>query len=157
MRYGGGFRFLAAVFTFMVVGIFAVTAFGAGFAVGAAQGSTTAPAWTYGGVIGLLITVFIVLILLRMITFALFGHHRRAWAHHGYAYGPGQFGPGQFGPGRFGRGPHGWHHGEDWQAVGQAWFDDFHNRSHGTGTPTAPTGWVPTPPPATPPTGEQSR
>jgi hypothetical protein len=130
----------------MVVGILAVAAFGAGFAVGAAQGSISAPAWTYGGVIGFLITIFIVLILFRMITFALFGHHRRAWGHHGYwrgdfgpgQFGPGQFGPGQFGPGQFthfGRGPRGWQHGEDWRQVGQAWFDDFHGRSHGSQTP----------------------
>jgi hypothetical protein len=144
MRHGGGFRFLAALFFMGFVGLFTLGAFAVGVAVGA--GSTGAaftgwgPGWGHGSLIGLLLTILIFLILLRMIGFVIFGHHRRPWARHGYfhggfdrdRFGPGGFGPGGSGDPDFGRG--GWHRG-DWREAGQPYFDEFHRRAHGTETP----------------------
>jgi hypothetical protein len=147
MRHGGGFRFLAALFFIGFMGLFTLGAFGIGLAVGA--GSTGAaftgwgPGWGHGSLIGLLLTILIFLILLRMIGFVIFGHHRRSWARHAYFHGGfdgDRFGPGGFGPGGpvgpggpgFGRGP--WHR-SDWREAGQPYFDEFHRRAHGTETP----------------------
>jgi len=68
-----------------------------GFAAGSASTATAAPAWAYGGafgagnVIGFLVTILILIVLFRLIALAFFGHHRRAWARHGY-WGHGYWG-----------------------------------------------------------------
>jgi hypothetical protein len=147
MRYGGGFRFLAALLLLVFIGLITAGAYGVGFAAGSTTGATTVPAWAYGGafgaghVIGFLVTILVLIIILRLIGLALFGHHRRAWARHGYWRGegyPDRFGPGA-GPGAGpDAGPGGWHggwHRSEWREVGQAAFDDFHRRAHGTEPP----------------------
>jgi hypothetical protein len=136
MRYGGGFRVLAALLLLGFLALITAGAFGAGFAAGSASGTTSAPAWAYGGafgvghVIGFFVTILVLLIVFRLIMIAIFGGHRRAWGHHGYWRNEGdadRFGPG-YGPGF---GPGGWHRSE-WREAGQAAFDDFHRRAHGT-------------------------
>jgi hypothetical protein len=141
MRYGGGFRFLAALLLLGVIGLLTAGAYGAGYTAGSGSG-TAASAWAYGGafgaghVIGFFVTILVLIIVFRLIMIAIFGGHRRAWARHGYWHGEGdadQFGPG-FGHGHPGHGPGGWHRSE-WREAGQAAFDDFHRRSHGTEPP----------------------
>jgi hypothetical protein len=177
MRYGGGFRFVAALFVMGVVAFFATGAFFTGFVVGAASNGAAASNWDshgIGSVIGVLLTILIFLVVLRIIGFALFGGHHRAWAHHGYwrgdfdaercgPGGPGGPGMGYMGHrgfghghhGRHGMGPGGWQKSE-WRDAGQTWFDEFHRRSHGTddpatgGTAAGGTGEAPT-------TGEQPK
>ncbi|HEX7591334.1 MAG TPA: hypothetical protein VF375_05230 [Candidatus Limnocylindrales bacterium] len=154
MRHGGGFRFLAALFFIGFMGLFTLGVFGVGIAVGAGSSGTAFAGWGHGGAIGLLLTILVFLILLRTIGFVIFGHHRRAWARHacyhggfdgdrfgpgGSGVGPGGSGPGgrhgrSFGPGGSGVGSGDWHRSE-WREVGQAYFDDFHRRAHGTETP----------------------
>ena len=140
MRYGGGFRFLAALLLLGVIGLLTAGAYGAGYAAGSGSGTAASP-WAYGGafgagnVIGFFVTILVLLIVFRLIMIAIFGGHRRAWAHHGYWRGEGdadRFGPG-YGPGF---GPGGWHRSE-WREAGQAAFDDFHRRAHGTEPPAA--------------------
>jgi hypothetical protein len=143
MRYGGGFRALAALLLLGFIGLIAAGAYGVGYAAGSASG-TTVPAWATGGafgaghVIGFLITILVLIIVIRLILAVMFGHHHRGWAHHGYwrsGYDD-RFGPGG-GPGDWpGRGPGGWHRSE-WREVGQAAFDDFHSRAHSTPPPAA--------------------
>ena len=144
MRYGGGFRVLAAFLLFGVVALIGLGAYGAGFAAGSASPSTTAPAWAYGGafgvghLIGFIITIFVLLIVVRLILLVLFGHGHRPWGRYGHWHGywQGEGGPDRFGP----SGPWGgWQRG-DWHAAGQAAFDEFHNRSHGYPTAGATPG-----------------
>jgi hypothetical protein len=174
MRYGGGFRALAALLLLGFIGLITAGAYGAGFATGRGSGIVTTPAWAYGGafgaghVIGFLVTIFVLIVIFRLFMIAAFGHRRRVWGHHGYwrgegdaaSFGPGfgpDFGP-DFGPGsrpggpmggpggdRPGFGPGGWHRSE-WREVGQSYFDEFHRHAHGE-VPPAP-GSTPTPPPA---------
>jgi hypothetical protein len=142
MRHGGGFRFLAALFVMGMVAFVAAGAFVTGLVIGAASNGVTVANWNGNGVVGVLLTILIVLIVFRIIGFALFGHHR-AWAHHGYWRGgwDGEpCGPGmgymRHGMGHMGRGmgPGGWQKSE-WRDAGQTWFDEFHRRSHETETP----------------------
>ena len=139
MRYGGGFRFLAALLLLGVIGLLTAGAYGAGYAAGSGSGTAASP-WAYGGacgagnVIGFFVTILVLIIVFRLIMVAMFGGHRRAWARHGYWHGEGdadRFGPGH-GPGF---GPGGWHRSE-WREAGQAAFDDFHRRSHGSAPPS---------------------
>jgi uncharacterized membrane protein len=133
MRYGGGFRVLAALLLLGFIGLITAGAYGAGYAAGSASG-TTVPAWAYGGafgaghVIGFLVTILVLIIVVRLILAVMFGHHHRG---HDDRFGPGA-GPGDWS----GRGPGGWHRSE-WREVGQAAFDDFHSRAHGTPPPAA--------------------
>jgi hypothetical protein len=89
MRRGGGFRILAALLLLGFIGVLTAGAYGAGFAAGTASGSTNVPAWAYGGafgaghVIGLLVTIVVLILIVRLIGLAFFGGHRRAWAHRG--------------------------------------------------------------------------
>jgi len=137
MRYGGGFRFLAALLLLGVIGLITAGAYGAGYAAGSATGAVPAPAWVYGGsfgaghVIGFLVTILVLILIFRLFVFAAFGHHHRAWGRHGYWHGDGdpatfpQGGPGGFPQG----GPGGWHRSE-WRQAGQAAFDEFHRQAH---------------------------
>ena len=141
MRYGGGFRALAALHLLGFIGLLTAGAYGAGYAAGSGSNAAGASAWAYGGafgaghVIGFFVTILVLIVLLRLIMVAIFGGHHRAWARHGYwrdgpdadRSGPG-FGPG-FGPG-------GWHRSE-WREAGQAAFDEFHRHAHGTEPPTS--------------------
>ena len=166
MRYGGGFRALAALLLLGFIGLVTAGAYGAGFAAGQGSGVTTIAPWAYGGafgaghVIGFLVTIFVLIVIFRLFMVAAFGHRRRAWGRHGYWRGEGDaagFGPGgrpgspmggpMGGPGgdRPDFGPSGWHRSE-WREVGQSYFDEFHRRAHGE-VPPAP-GSTPTPPPA---------
>jgi hypothetical protein len=139
MRHGGGFRFLAALLFIGFMGLFTLGAFGVGLAIGAGSSGAAFTGWGHGGAIGLLLTILIFLILLRMIGFMIFGHHRH-WARRAYFQGGfdgGPFGPGEFGPsfGRRVRGDHGgWHRG-GWREASQAYFDEFHNRAHNPQSP----------------------
>jgi hypothetical protein len=125
MRNGSGFRFMAALAMFILVGLFAIGAFGAGIAVGVASDTTswTAGSWHAGQVVSFLITILVVIVLFRLILgiFFGFGYRRRMWGRRGYwhgywhgrsdfsGYGPvsAPFGPGSapFGPGSAPFGP----------------------------------------------------
>jgi len=146
MRYGGGFRAVAALLLIGFIALVGAGAYGAGFAAGSASPTLVAPspAWAYGGafgvghVIGFLVTILVLIIMFRLIMVVLFGHRHRGWARHGYWHGEGDAdrfgpggsgGPGSFGPG--GPGPWGGWHRSEWREAGQARFDEFHNRSHG--------------------------
>jgi hypothetical protein len=145
MRHGGGFRVLAALLLLGFIAVLTAGAYGAGFATGAASGSTGIPAWAYGGalgaghVIGLLVTIIVLILLVRLIGLAFFGGHRRAWAHRGHWRTWADSDSAE--PG--GR-PGGWHRSE-WREAGQAAFDEFHRRAHTAeppmrgGDPTTPT------------------
>jgi hypothetical protein len=145
MRYGGGFRALAALLLLGFVGLVALGAYGAGFAAGNGSPAFTpanppaspAGAWAYGGafgvghVIGFLVTILIFIIVIRLVLAVIFGGpRRRMWGHPGYWHGgdPAQFGP----AGSYG----GWHRGP-WHEVGQSYFDEFHNKAHGNQPPAA--------------------
>jgi hypothetical protein len=138
MRHGGGFRFLAALFFIGFLGLFTLGAFAVGVAVGAGSSGTAfagwGHGWGHGSLIGLLLTILIFLILLRMIGFVIFGHHRRAWARHAHFHG--DFEGDRFGPGRPGFGHGDWHR-SDWREAGQPYFDEFHRRAHGTEAPAS--------------------
>lgn len=137
MRYGGGFRAMAALLLLGFITLIAAGAWGAGYAAGSASGTTSAPAWAYGGafgaghVIGFLVTLLVLFIVFRLILVAVFGHRHRAWARHGYWHGEGD--ADRFGPAS---GPGGWHRSE-WREAGQAAFDDLHRRAHGAEPPAA--------------------
>ena len=138
MRYGSGFRVVAALVLLGVIGLLTAGAYGAGFAAGQSSGVTNVAPWAYGGafaaghVVGFVVTILVLIILFRLIALVLFGGRHRAWGHHGYWHGEGdadRFGPGSgpgFGPGH---GPGGWHRSE-WRQAGQAAFDEFHRQAH---------------------------
>ena len=134
MRYGSGFRVVAALVLLGVIGLLTAGAYGAGFSAGQSSGVTNVAPWAYGGafgaghVIGFVVTILVLIILFRLIALVLFGHRHRAWGHHGYWHGEGDAdrGPGS-GPGS---GPGGWHRSE-WRQAGQAAFDEFHRQAHG--------------------------
>jgi len=157
MRYGGGFRVVAAMVLLGVIGLLTAGAYGAGFTAGQSSGVTNVAPWAYGGafgaghVIGFVVTILVLIILFRLIALVLFGGHHRAWGHHGYWHGEGDAdrGPGSgpsFGPGY---GPGGWHRSE-WRRAGQAAFDEFHRQAHGSEAPPSggePSGGEGTTPP----------
>jgi hypothetical protein len=173
MRYGGGFRALAALLLIGFIALVGAGAYGAGFAAGQVSPTVGAPspAWAYGcafgigHVIGFLVTILVLVIMIRLIVVVLFGSHRHhGWARHGYWHGEGdadRFGPGGFGPGGpGGPGPWGGWHRSEWREAGQARFDELHNRSHGYPPPAGgpATGGPATGDPATggPATGSQT-
>jgi len=146
MRYGSGFRVVAALVLLGVIGLLAAGAYGAGFAAGQSSGVTSVAPWAYGGafgaghLLGFVVTILVLIILFRLIALVLFGHQHRAWGHHGYWYGEGDADRGSgsgsgsgpsFGPGY---GPGGWHRSE-WRRAGQAAFDEFHRQAHGSDAP----------------------
>jgi hypothetical protein len=138
MRYGSGFRVVAALVLLGVIGLLTAGAYGAGFAAGQSSGVTNVAPWAYGGafgaghVVGFVVTILVLIILFRLIALVLFGHRHRAWGHHGYWHGADDAdgGPG-FGPGY---GPGGWHRSE-WRQAGQAAFDEFHRQAHTAAAP----------------------
>jgi hypothetical protein len=81
MRHGGGFRFLAALVLVGVLAALTAGAYGAGYAAGAGSNATVSP-WVYGGfigfgnVVGLIVTIFVLVMIFRVMTFAFWGHHR---------------------------------------------------------------------------------
>jgi hypothetical protein len=139
MRQGVGFRVLAALLLLGFVAFLTAGAYGAGFAAGAGTPATNVSPWVYGGafgaghVVGLIVTIIILVIAIRVIGLIFFGRGHRAWAHHGYwAQGdPNSPTPGDW------QGMHGgWHRGE-WRDAAQARFDEFHSRAHGTEPPAS--------------------
>src|SRR5450759_527089 len=71
MRYGGGFRFLAALLVVGVIAALTAGAYGAGYAAGAGPNASVSP-WVYGGfigfgnVIGLIVTIFVLVMIFRV-------------------------------------------------------------------------------------------
>jgi hypothetical protein len=159
MRYGGGFRALAALLLLGFIGLITAGAYGAGYAAGSGSGASPAPAWAYGGafgaghVIGFLLTILVLIIIFRLFMLAVFGHRRRAWGRHGYWRG--DFGPegsaSQGGTANWQGGPMGGWHRSEWRQVGQAAFDEFHRQAHGAQQP--PAGGGPNPKSGPNPTG----
>ncbi|MGA2512097.1 MAG: hypothetical protein ABSG37_00550 [Candidatus Limnocylindrales bacterium] len=145
MRQGGGFRVLAALLVLGFITVLAAGAYGAGFVAGSGSGTTGVSPWAYGGafaaghLIGLLVTVLVLILIVRLIGLAVFGGHHRAWARRGYWRSGDD--AGSAGPGNR---PGGWH-GSEWRDARQAAFDEFHRRAHTAGPPatgsdaTAPT------------------
>ena len=129
MRHGTGFRVLAGLLLLGLIGILTAGAFGLGVAAGSGgDARPLANGWAFGAghVLGFLVTVFFVIVLLRLIAVVAFGGHRRrmhmagGWGHPGFAPYPGAFGQ----PGR-----DEWKHSE-WREAGQRAFDEFHRRAH---------------------------
>jgi uncharacterized membrane protein len=141
MRNGGGFRLLAFLAVIGVIAALTAGAWGAGYVAGAGANAANGSPWVYGGffgvsqIVGLIVTIFILVMLFRVMRFAFWGR-RGDWETHG-PWGRGGFGPGGFGgpegPAGFAPGGHhGWgRHGERWQAARQAAFDDWHRQAHG--------------------------
>ena len=148
MRHGVGFRFLAALVLMGVLAALTAGAYGAGYAAGAGSNATVSP-WVYGGfigfgnVVGLIITILVLVMILRVMTFAFWGHHRGAWDRRP----TGPMGPsGPVGPDSAAfAGPgfrHGWHD-SSWQSSRQDAFDEWHRHSHERSagqSPDAPSG-----------------
>jgi hypothetical protein len=110
-------------------------AYGAGYAAGAGSNATVSP-WVYGGfigfgnVVGLIITILVLVMIFRVMTFAFWGHHRGGWDR------PDR--PAFAGPGF----RHGWHD-SGWQSARQDAFDEWHRHSHERSagqSPDAPSG-----------------
>jgi hypothetical protein len=135
MRYGSGFRIVAALVLLGVIGLLAAGAYGAGFAAGQSSGVANVAPWAYGGafgvghVVGFVVTILVLIILFRLIAVVLFGGRHRAWGHR--SYWRGDVDPSQVGPG-FGGGD--WHRSA-WRQAGQAAFDEFHRRAHSAESP----------------------
>jgi hypothetical protein len=132
MKHGGGFRFLAALLVVGVIAALTAGAYGAGYAAGAGTNASVSP-WVYGGfigfgnVVGLIVTIFVLVTIFRVMSFAFWGHHRVGPDGGSFA-GPGF--------------KHGWH-GSDWQSARQDAFDEWHRHSHereSGGAPLDPTG-----------------
>ncbi len=135
----GGFRVVTALVLIGLVAFLTGGAYAAGYAEGANHVGTVSP-WVYGGfgashIIGFLITLFVVVLILRLI---FFGGHRRHWGYGPYGrwgYGPGPWGgnqPGNTQPGDWQRGP--------WQDPAQTVFDDYHRRAHDPASQTSQPG-----------------
>jgi uncharacterized membrane protein len=145
MRYGGGFRLVAALLVIGVVAALTAGAYSAGFVAGAGTNATNVSPWVYGGafgashIVGLIVTILILVMMFRVMRFAFWGHAHGGWDRRGPGFtgGPGEPG-GPSGPGGWGRG---WH-GEHWHSARQAAFDDWHRRAHGAEPPA--TGSTPT-------------
>jgi hypothetical protein len=140
MRQGFGFRVLAALLLLGFIAFITAGAYAAGFAAGGGSTVTNVQPWAYGGalgaghVVGFVVTIIVLIVMFRLIGLLLFGHRRRAWAHHGY-WGPQATGePGATGPGEW----HGGWHRSNWREVGQARFDEYHRRAHDAQPPTTP-------------------
>src|ERR1035437_8837644 len=148
MRHGGGFRFLAALVLVGVLAALTAGAYGAGYAAGAGSNATVSP-WVYGGfigfgnVVGLIVTIFVLVMLFRVMSFASWGRGRGGWDRRPSGpMGPndpvGPDGAAFVGPG-FRRG---WHD-SGWQSARRDAFDEWHRRSHERSSgqsPDAPSG-----------------
>ncbi|MGD0862088.1 MAG: hypothetical protein ABSA21_04940 [Candidatus Limnocylindrales bacterium] len=136
MRYGGGFRLLAALLAIGVVAALTAGAYGAGYVAGAGSNAANVSPWVYGGffgvsqVVGLIVTIFILVVMFRLMRFAFWRHAQGAWNRGGPR---GSEGPtdtdGPAGPGDWGWRGERWH-GERWQSARQAAFDEWHRRAH---------------------------
>ncbi|HEX7612055.1 MAG TPA: hypothetical protein VF371_04705 [Candidatus Limnocylindrales bacterium] len=129
MRYGGGFRFLAALLVVGVIAALTAGAYGAGYAAGAGTNASVSP-WVYGGfigfgnVIGLIVTIFVLVTIFRVMLFAFWGRRGGGWDRRpGGPMGPD--GTPFAGPG-FHRG----RHDSGWQSARLAAFDEWHRHSH---------------------------
>lgn len=139
MFHRGGFRFLAALLVVGVIAALTAGAYGAGYAAGAGSNASVSP-WVYGGfvgmgnVVGLIVTIFVLVMIFRIMHFALWGRHRGGWDRG--PRGPiGPDGAAFAGPGFH----HGWHD-SGWQSARRAAFDEWHRQSHEKQTGQAPSG-----------------
>lgn len=138
MRYGGGFRFLAGLVVVGVIAALTAGAYGAGYAAGAGSNASVSP-WVHGGfigfgnVVGLIVTIFVLLMIFRIMAFAFWGHSR------GWGRGPGRpVGPD--GTPIAGSGfHHGWHD-SGWRSARRDAFDEWHRQSHERSSGPAPDG-----------------
>jgi hypothetical protein len=121
-----------------VVAALTAGAYSAGFVAGAGTNATNVSPWVYGGaygasgIVGLVITVFILVMIFRVMRFAFWGHGHGGWDRRGPNGPEGSGGPG---------GPRGWGwHEERWHSARQAAFDDWHRRAHDEQTSQTPGG-----------------
>jgi hypothetical protein len=142
MRYGGGFRFLAALLVVGVIAALTAGAYGAGYAAGAGPNASVSP-WVYGGfigfgnVIGLIVTIFVLVMIFRVMHFAFWGRRGGSWDRRpGGPMGPD--GTPFAGPGFH----HGWHDSGR-QSARQAAFDEWHRHSHERESGQAPSSHSP--------------
>jgi len=149
MHRGAGFRIIAGLLTLAGLAIIGALAYGAGYSAGSVDGTGHVVGWAYGGgffgwhLLGFIFGLFVLVMVLRLVMFAIFSgrHGRWGWYGHGMhdpAFGPdgGPAGSAQYAGQGFGPGP--WRGGPrhfDRYATPQAWFDEFHRRSHDNVTP----------------------
>jgi hypothetical protein len=135
MERGTGFRVLAGLLLLGLIAIVTAGAYGAGLAAGSGGDATPLThglVFGAGNLLGFLVTLFFLIVLLRLIAAVAFGGHRRRW-HGAGGWRHSGFGPY---PEAFGRpGRDGWKSGE-WRDAGQRAFDEFHQRAHKAETPT---------------------
>ncbi|MGZ6267139.1 MAG: hypothetical protein ACXWNR_01045 [Candidatus Limnocylindrales bacterium] len=122
MRYGGAFRFLAALLLIGVVGTLMALSYGAG---AASQGAVVATGGRH--FVGFLFGGFLVVLFLMLIFGAIGAGHR------GHRYGSWS----RFGP----PGPDDWHgrshwHGDDWAGGPSAALNEWHRQAHAGQGPT---------------------
>jgi hypothetical protein len=137
MKRGIGFRVLAGLILLGLIAIVTAGAYGAGLAAGSggdAKPLTHGLVFGAGNLLGFLLTLFFLIVVLRLIAAVAFGGHRRRW-HGAGGWGHPGFGPY---PGAFGQpGRDDWKSSE-WRDAGQRAFDEFHQRAHEAKTPTGP-------------------
>lgn len=137
MRRGTWVRIVGALLAVGAVATLMAIAYGAGFSDGSVTDTRNVQPWVFGGafvgwhIVGLIVSVFVLVLVFRLMALAVFGHRYSHWDRAA----SGGFGPaGQPGPGTW-RG--GWHHG-DWRSSGQAFFDEWHRQAHETAANSEP-------------------
>jgi hypothetical protein len=129
MKRGTGFRVLAGLLLLGLIAIVTAGAYGAGVAAG--SGGDAAPlthglVFGAGNLLGFLVTLFFLIVLLRLIAAVAFGGHRRR-RHGAGSWGHSGFGPY---PGAFGQSSGDEWKSSEWRDAGQRAFDEFHQRAH---------------------------
>jgi hypothetical protein len=141
MRRGTWVRIVATLLAVGAIATLMAIAYGAGFSDGSATDTRNVAPWVFGGafvgwhIVGLIVSLFVLLLVFRLMALIVFGHRYSHWHRAADEYGP----AGQPGPGPWHRG---WHHGDwrsrgDWRSPGQA-FEEWHRQAHGTAGPGQP-------------------
>jgi len=149
MYRGAGFRIFSALLALAGVVALGALAYGAGYSAGSTDTSGHVAGWVYGGffgwhILGFLIGLFFLFLVVRLVIFAIFGHRHDRWgwypgpmpAQPGTGTTPGGAPYGVWGPSPWRWGPR--HYAR--YAMAQAWFDEFHGRSHQSGPGENPAG-----------------
>lgn len=137
MRRGTWVRIVGALLVVGAIATLMAIAYGAGFSDGSVTDSRNVQPWVFGGafvgwhIVGLIVSLFVLLLVFRLMALVVFGRHFGYWDRAA----AGEFGP----AGQTGHGPwrRGWRHG-DWRSSGQAVFDEWHRQAHEATAPGQP-------------------